>query len=343
MTATERFTRPQPRYTEASLVKKLEELGIGRPSTYAPTISTIQQRGYVEKREKEGVKRDFQVLTLQADKVKTATSNENVGAEKNKLFPTDLGMVVTDFLREHFEKVMDYDFTAKIEAEFDNIAEGRQEWNKMIDDFYHPFHENVAHTIETASRAKGERELGVDPQSGKPVVARLGRFGPMVQIGAAEQEEKPRFAKLRTNQSIETISLEEALELFRLPRNVGQFEGEDVIINIGRFGPYAQHAGAFYSLKKEMDPYTVLLEEVAPLIDEKRKAKAESEIKVFEKEKIRILKGPYGPYIKQGLRNYKLPKEKLETAASLTIEEVKAIIEEAKANPPKKAPRGKKK
>jgi DNA topoisomerase-1 len=343
MTATERFTRPQPRYTEASLVKKLEELGIGRPSTYAPTISTIQQRGYVEKREKEGVKREFQVLTLQSDKVNTATSSENVGAEKNKLFPTDLGMVVTDFLREHFEKVMDYDFTAKIEAEFDNIAEGRQEWNKMIDDFYHPFHENVEHTIETASRAKGERELGVDPQSGKPVVARLGRFGPMVQIGAAEQEEKPRFAKLRTNQSIETISLEEALELFRLPRNVGQFEGEDVVINIGRFGPYAQHAGAFYSLKKEMDPYTVLLEEVAPLIDEKRKAKAESEIKIFEKEKIRILKGPYGPYIKQGLRNYKLPKEKLETAAALTIEEVKAIIEEAKANPPKKVPRGKKK
>jgi DNA topoisomerase-1 len=212
----------------------------------------------------------------------------------------------------------------------------------MIDDFYHPFHETVVHTTETASRAKGERELGVDPQSGKPVVARLGRFGPMVQIGAAEQEEKPKFAKLRTNQSIETITLEEALELFRLPRNVGQFEGEDVIINIGRFGPYAQHAGAFYSLKKEMDPYTVLLEEVAPLIDEKRKAKAESEIKVFEKEKIRILKGPYGPYIKQGLRNYKIPKEKTETAAALTIEEVKAIIEEVKANPPKKTARGKK-
>lgn len=342
MNATERFTRPQPRYTEASLVKKLEELGIGRPSTYAPTISTVQARGYVEKREKEGVKREYQVLTLQNDKVTKATASENVGAEKNKLFPTDLGMVVTDFLREHFEKVMDYDFTAKIEAEFDNIAEGRQLWNKMIDDFYHPFHDSVEHTIETASRAKGERELGVDPQSGKPVVARLGRFGPMVQIGAAEQEEKPKFAKLRTNQSIETISLEEALELFRLPRNIGQFEAEDVIINIGRFGPYAQHAGAFYSLKKEMDPYTVLLEEVAPLIEEKRKAKAESEIKVFEKEKIRILKGPYGPYIKQGLRNYKIPKEKLENAAALTIEEVKAIIEEVKANPPKKTARGKK-
>ena len=348
MQATERFTRPQPRYTEASLVKKLEELGIGRPSTYAPTISTIQARGYVEKRDKEGVKRNFQVLTLKDDKVTAVTDSENFGAEKSKLFPTDLGMVVNDFLREHFTKVMDYDFTAKIEAEFDHIAEGRQVWNKMIDDFYLPFHENVEHTIETASRAKGERELGVDPVSGKPVVARLGRFGPMVQIGvsatgeAAATEEKPRFAKLRTNQSIETITLEEAMELFKLPRNLGVFEGEDVVVNIGRFGPYAQHAGQFYSLKKEMDPYTVELIEVAPLIEEKRKAKAESEIKVFEKEKIRILKGPYGPYIKQGLRNYKIPKEQAETPAALTIEDVKVIIEEAKANPPKKAPRGKK-
>jgi len=363
MQATERFSRPQPRYTEASLVKKLEELGIGRPSTYAPTISTIQQRGYVEKRDKEGVKRDFQVLTLRDDKIIKETSSENFGAEKNKIFPTDLGMVVNDFLREHFAKVMDYDFTAKIEAEFDHIAEGRQQWNKMIDDFYLPFHENVEHTIETASRAKGERELGIDPVSGKPVVARLGRFGPMVQIGLSavappkepgakrkkaepvvvdDSEEKPKFAKLRTNQSIETITLEEAMELFRLPRNLGAFEGEDVIINIGRFGPYAQHAGQFYSLKKEMDPYSVGMDEIAPLIEEKRKAKAESEVKVFEKEKIRILRGPYGPYIKQGLRNYKIPKEKAENPAALTIEEVKAIIEEGKANPPKKSARGKK-
>ncbi len=342
MLATERFSRPAPRYTEASLVKKLEELGIGRPSTYAPTISTVQQRGYVEKRDKEGVKREFQVLALQHDKITKVTESENTGAEKNKLFPTDLGMVVTDFLREHFGKVMDYDFTAKIEAEFDHIAEGRQLWNKMIDDFYIPFHESVEHTIETASRAKGERELGVDPVSGKPIVARLGRFGPMVQIGVADSEEKPRFAKLRTNQSIETITLEEAMELFKLPRNLGAFEGEDVIINIGRFGPYAQHAGQFYSLKKEMDPYTVEMDEVAPLIEEKRKSKAESEIKVFEKEKIRILKGPYGPYIKQGLRNYKIPKEKAEDPAALTLEDVKAIIEEGKANPPKKNVKGRK-
>ena len=343
MVATERFSRPAPRYTEASLVKKLEELGIGRPSTYAPTISTVQARGYVEKRDKDGVKRNFQVLTLQNDKVTTNTSSENFGAEKNKLFPTDLGMVVTDFLREHFEKVMDYDFTAKIEAEFDEIAEGRQLWNKMIDDFYLPFHVSVEHTIENATRAKGERELGVDPVSGKPVVARLGRFGPMVQIGATtEGEEKPRFAKLRTNQSIETITLDEAMELFRLPRNLGQFENEDIVVNIGRFGPYAQHAGQFYSLKKDMDPYTVDLAQVTPLIAEKRQAKLESEVKVFEKEKIRILRGPYGLYIKQGLKNYKIPKEKTETAATLTIEEVKAIIEEQKANPPKKVARRKK-
>jgi DNA topoisomerase-1 len=343
MRASQRFTRPQPRYTEASLVKKLEELGIGRPSTYAPTISTVQQRGYVEKRDKEGVKRELEILTLKDDTVTTRTDSENTGAERNKLFPTDLGMVVTDFLSEHFQRVMDYSFTAKIEEEFDEIANGKQKWNKMIDEFYHPFHETVEHTMENAGRASGEHELGVDPASGKPVIARLGRFGPMVQIGAQDDEDKPRFAKLRTNQSIETITLEEAMELFKLPRKLGLFEGEDVVVNIGRFGPYAQHDSKFYSLKKEMDPYTVELEEIAPLIEEKRKAAAENTIKIFEKDKIKILKGPYGPYIKQGLRNYKIPKDKLETAANLTIEEVKAIIEEVKANPPKKTARGKKK
>lgn len=343
MRSTERFTRPQPRYTEASLVKKLEELGIGRPSTYAPTISTIQQRGYVEKRDKEGIPRVYRILTLKDKEISKKEETENVGAERNKLFPTDLGLVVTDFLSEHFQKVMDYGFTAKIEQEFDDIAQGKIVWHKMIDSFYHPFHENVAHTLEHAERAKGERQLGEDPESGKPVVARLGRFGPMVQIGGTEDEEKPRFAKLRPTQSIETITFDEAMELFKLPRKLGLFEDIDVVVNIGRFGPYAQHDGKFYSLKKEMDPYTVELDEVAPLIEEKRKAAVENTIKIFEKEKIKILKGPYGPYIKQGLRNYKLPKEKQETAADLTIEEVKAIIEEVKANPPKKAARGKKK
>ncbi len=342
MNATERFTRPAPRYTEASLVKKLEELGIGRPSTYAPTISTVQARGYVEKREKEGVKREYEILTLKNNEVTEKKESENTGAERNKLFPTDLGMVVTDFLSEHFNNIMDYSFTAKIEEEFDEIAQGKEQWNKVIASFYEPFHQSVEHTMEHAGRAKGERELGTDPATGKPVFARLGRFGPMVQIGTTEDEEKPRFAKLRTNQSIETISLDEAMELFKLPRTLGLFEGVDVVVNIGRFGPYAQHDGKFYSLKKEMDPYTVELEEVAPLIEEKRKAAAESTIKIFEKEKIKILKGPYGPYIKQGLRNYKIPKDKLETAANLTIEEVKAIIEELKANPPKKTARAKK-
>jgi len=298
MKATERFTRPLPRYTEASLVKKLEELGIGRPSTYAPTISTIQARGYVERRDKEGVKREFQVYSLKDEKLTEHKDSENTGAERSKLFPTDLGLVVTDFLNEHFKSVMDYNFTAKIEAEFDEIAGGRQVWNKMIDTFYSPFHTQVELTIEHAGRAKGERELGVDTISGKPVVARLGRFGPMVQIGGTEDEEKPRFAKLRATQSIETITFDEAMELFKLPRKLGVFEGEDVVVNIGRFGPYAQHAGKFYSLKKEMDPYTVELEEVGPLIVEKRKAAEESTIKIFEKRKDQNTQRPIWPLYK---------------------------------------------
>ncbi|MGE7774448.1 type I DNA topoisomerase [Chitinophaga sp. NPDC101104] len=344
MKATERFTRPAPRYTEASLVKKLEELGIGRPSTYAPTITTIQKRGYVEKRDKEGVKRDFRILWLKNDKISKQTDQENTGAEKAKLFPTDLGMLVTDFLKQYFDRVMDYGFTARIEEEFDEIAGGKKKWNKMLSDFYAPFHNNVEETLEKAERVKGERLLGEDPASGKPVTARMGRFGPMVQIGKVDDEEKPRFAKLKQTQSIETITFEEAMDLFRLPRNLGLFEGTEVSVNIGRFGPYAQHDKKFYSLKKEMDPYTVELEEVAPLIVEKRQAKDERTIKVFEKEKIQVLRGPYGPYLKVGLRNYKLPKEKHETAADITVEEAKAIIEELKANPPKKkAPPRKKK
>ncbi|MBW8683991.1 type I DNA topoisomerase [Chitinophaga rhizophila] len=344
MKATERYTRPAPRYTEASLVKKLEELGIGRPSTYAPTITTVQKRGYVEKRDKEGVKRDFRILSLKADKISKVTETENTGAEKSKLFPTDLGMIVTDFLNQYFSSVMDYGFTAKIEGEFDEVAHGKKIWNKMLNDFYTPFHKDVENTLENAERVKGERLLGTDAESGKPIVARMGRYGPMIQIGKAEDEEKPKFAKMKSTQSIETITLDEAMELFRLPRNLGQFEDQDVLVNIGRFGPYAAHDKKFYSLKKEMDPYTVELDEIAPLIVEKRAAKDERTIKIFEKEKIQILKGPYGPYIKQGLRNYKIPKEKIDTAADITLEEAKAIIEDVKANPPKKkAPPRKKK
>ncbi|HVU57043.1 MAG TPA: type I DNA topoisomerase [Puia sp.] len=342
MKAVERFSRPQPRYTEASLVKKLEELGIGRPSTYAPTISTILKRGYVEKRDKEGVKRDFRIFLLKDNNVKKLVEQENTGAEKSKLFPTDLGLVVTDFLKQYFDDIMDYHFTARIEEEFDEVAQGKIQWNKMIDDFYNPFKKDVDNTIETAERIKGERELGMDPASGKKVIARMGRYGPMVQIGDVSDEEKPRFAKLKNTQSIETISFDEAMELFRLPRNLGSFEDSDVVVNIGRFGPYIAHDKKFYSLGKEYDPYSITFDEATPIIVEKRAAKEERTIKVFEKEKIQVLRGPYGPYIKQGLRNYKLPKEKQDTAADLSLEEVKAIIEEVKANPPKRVPRKKK-
>jgi DNA topoisomerase-1 len=336
MKATERFSRPQPRYTEASLVKKLEELGIGRPSTYAPTISTILKRGYVEKRDKEGVKRNYRVLVLKGDQVTTTTEQENTGAEKSKLFPTDLGLVVTDFLVQYFDDVMDYGFTARIESEFDEIALGKMQWNKMLDDFYLPFKKDVDNTMETAERIKGEKELGIDPVSGKRVVARMGRYGPMVQIGDVSDEEKPRFAKLKNTQSIETISYDEAMELFRLPRVLGTFEDKEVQVNIGRFGPYIAHDGKFYSLGKDHDPYEIGLDEAAPMIVEKRKAKEERTIKVFEKEKIQLLRGPYGPYIKKGLRNFPIPKEKQEEAVNLSIEEVQQLIEHAIANPPKK-------
>ena len=343
MTGLERFSRPASRYTEASLVKKLEELGIGRPSTYAPTITTIMKRNYVEKREKEGVKRIYQILSLNPkDEIKSETASEITGAEKNKLSPTDLGLVVTDFLKLHFEKVMDFGFTAKIEGQFDEIADGKLKWSKMLENFYQPFHETIEHTLETAERAKGERELGFDPVSGKKLIARMGRYGPMVQIGHQDEEEKPRFAKLKASQSIETISFDEAMELFKLPRALGLFEDEEVSVNIGRFGPYAAHSKKFYSLNKEMDPYTVTLEELTPMIAEKRKAKDERTIKVFEKEKIQLLRGPYGPYIKQGLRNFKLTKEQQEKVETLTIEEVKEIIEELKKNPPRKTARKKK-
>lgn len=343
LTATEKYSRPQPRYTEASLVKKLEELGIGRPSTYAPTISTILKRGYVEKREKEGTKRDFRVLSLQKGKIERVIEQENTGAEKGKLFPTDLGSVVTDFLIQYFNHVMDYGFTAKIENEFDEIAEGDQDWSKMLKDFYSPFKKDVDHTMEKAERISGERELGNDPVSGKRVIARMGRYGPMVQMGETTEEEKPKFAKLRADQSIETILLNDALELFKLPRILGEFENTEVQVNIGRFGPYIAHDKKFYSLAKEYDPYEIILETAIPIIEEKRKAKDERTIKVFEKEKIQLLKGPYGIYIKKGLRNFPIPKEKQEEAKDLTIEEVQAMIEYAIANPSRGKRKAKKK
>jgi DNA topoisomerase-1 len=333
MLATERFSRPQPRYTEASLVKKLEELGIGRPSTYAPTISTILKRGYVEKRDKEGIKRNFRIVRLSSGKITKVTEQENTGAEKSKLFPTDLGSVVTDFLIQYFKQVMDYGFTAKIESEFDNIAEGDEDWSKMLKDFYTPFKKDVEFTMEKAERISGERALGTDPVTGKKVIARMGRYGPMVQIGDTTDEEKARFAKLKVDQSIETINFDEAMELFKLPRILGEFENEPVQVNIGRFGPYIAHDKKFYSLAKEFDPYEISLETAVPIIVEKRKSKDERTVKVFEKEKIQLLRGPYGIYIKKGLKNFPIPKEKQENAQNLSIDEVNVMIEEAIANP----------
>ncbi|MFT3844136.1 MAG: type I DNA topoisomerase [Lacibacter sp.] len=296
MNAVERFTRPAPRYTEASLVKKLEELGIGRPSTYAPTISTILKRGYVEKRDKEGVQREFRVLHLKSDKVTKGTEFENTGAEKSKLFPTSIGLVVTDFLKQYFDDIMDYGFTAKIEEEFDEVADGKLIWSEMLKDFYKPFKKDVENTIENAERIKGERELGVDAATGKKIVARMGRFGPMVQIGEASEEEKPKFAALRKNQSIETISLEEALDLFKLPHSLGEYEGQEVTVNIGRFGPYVKFGDQFVSIPKGEEPLEVTMERAVELIREKQSADAP--VAFFEGKPVTKGKGRFGPFIK---------------------------------------------
>ena len=325
ITATERFSKAAARYTEASLVKKLEELGIGRPSTYAPTISTIQKRGYVVKETREGVARAFSVYTLCDGSVSSEKRTEMAGAEKNKLFPTDIGSVVTDFLTEHFSNILDYHFTAQVEKQFDDIADGQQEWHQMIDSFYRPFHETIERTTKESKRVTGERMLGSDPASGEPISVRIGRFGPMVQIGDSQNEEvKPRYAKLRPTQSIETITLEEALELFRLPRILGTFEEQDVKVAIGRFGPYVQHSGKFVSLKKDHDPYTISLDEAVVLIQEKRTADENKTIQVFSEQDIQILNGRYGPYIKKGKDNYKIPKDK--SAEHLTVEDCLEII-----------------
>ena len=296
MKAIERFTRALPRYTEASLVKKLEELGIGRPSTYAPTISTILKRGYVEKRDKEGVQRQYEVFVLQHDKISAKTETENTGAEKSKLFPTDLGLVVTDFLKQHFKEIMDYNFTAKIEEEFDEVAQGKLQWSKMIDHFYNPFKTDVENTIETAERISGEKKLGTDPQSGRPVIARMGRYGPMVQIGNTEDEEKPRFAKLKQTQSIETINLEDALDLFKLPLTLGEYEGQEIQVNTGRFGPYIKYGEQFISLAKGEDPLEIDMDRAIELIGQKQVADAP--IGTYEGLPITKGKGRFGPFIK---------------------------------------------
>ena len=295
MTATERFSKHSARYTEASLVKKMEELGIGRPSTYAPTISTIIKRTYVEKKDKEGVKRTFRILKLKNDIITKMMEQENTGAEKSKLFPTDLGLVVTDFLNQHFTKVMDYSFTANIEKEFDEIADGKMQWSKMVESFYNPFHIGVAHTLETAERAVGERMLGTS-EDGKPIIARMGRYGPMVQIGSQNDEEKPRFAKLKAGQSIETITLEEAQELFKLPLSLGEHDNLEVSVNLGRFGPYVKFGEQFVSIPKGEDLWSVTLERAIEIINAKQKEDAP--IGFFDEKPITKGKGRFGPFIK---------------------------------------------
>jgi len=327
MIARERFSKALARYNEAALVKKMEELGIGRPSTYAPTISTIQKRGYVEKKDREGKERAYRVLTLKGNEIVKKTEIEITGAEKMKLFPTDVGAVVNDFLAVNFQNVMDYNFTARIEEEFDEIANGNMEWHAMIDGFYKPFHSSVEHTTENAERASGERDLGVDPASGKPLIVRIGRYGPMAQIGKQENEgdEKPRYAKLRPNQSLETITAEEALQLFRLPRNLGMYEEKEVVVAIGRFGPYVRHDSKFVSVPKEYDVYEIDLNTCIELIEKKRKADAEKNIKNFPEKDVHILNGRFGAYIKSGDNNYRIPKDK--DPKELTLEECLEIIE----------------
>jgi DNA topoisomerase-1 len=326
--AMQRFTSAPARYTEASLVKKLEELGIGRPSTYAPTISTIQNRSYVLKEDREGKERKYSILTLKAGKISESVQTEIYNREKAKLFPDNIGMIVNDFLVEYFKEIMDYNFTALVEKDFDEIAAGQVVWTEMIDKFYKPFHKKVEKTLEVSDYSKGERQLGNDPASGKMVIARMGRYGPIVQIGNAESgdEDKPRYASLQKGQHLETLTLEEALELFKLPRTLGEYEGKEMVVSIGRFGPYIRHDSKFYSLKKGIDdPYKIIPERAIELIREKIESDKNRVIRIFEDEPdLQILNGHWGPYISYKKKNYKIPK-KIEPA-KLTLEECLKII-----------------
>ena len=320
--ATEKYTRASARFTEASLVKKLEELGIGRPSTYAPTISTIQKRDYVHKEERMGTERGYKVFTLNKKKeIINEKKTEITGADKGKLFPTDIAMLVTDFLNQHFPQIMDYQFTAHVEDELDEIALGKMSYSKMLGEFYHPFHKNVEHTTETSERASGERILGVDPKTKKTISVRMARFGPVAQLtDPNDPEAKPEYAGIRRDQKMELLTLEEALELFKLPRVVGTFEDKEIVAAIGRFGPYLRHDGKFYSLKKEFDPHTVSEEDAIMIIEAKRVSDSEKFIKVFDEDPTyQILNGRWGPYLKVGKKNIKLPKDR--DPASFTFEE----------------------
>lgn len=326
MTAQQKFTQQPFRYTEAMLVKKLEELGIGRPSTYAPTISTIQKRGYVVKEDRTGTSRAYRLITMKKGEISEQEKTENIGYEKAKLFPTDIGMVVNAFLLQHFENIMDYNFTASVEEEFDEIAEGKMVWNQMIRDFYDPFHKQIEETLGISGKVSGEKLLGTDPATGENVFVKIGRYGPMVQIGDADGEKKPRFAALKKGQSIDTISLDEALELFRLPRSLGDFENAEIIVATGRFGPYVKHNAAFYSLGKDDDPLTVTQERAIGIIKAKRELDQQKILHEFkvEKDVIRVLNGRYGAYITFNKENYKIPKGK--NPKDLTVEECREII-----------------
>ena len=339
--ATERFTQHPPRYTEASLVRKLEELGIGRPSTYAPTISTIQQRGYVEKGEKSGEERSYNILSLQDSKITDVTQTEITGAEKAKLMPTDTGTVVNDFLMEYFPNILDYNFTASVEKQFDEIAEGEKKWTAILKDFYKDFHPSVENTLATKNAHKaGERIFGEEPGSGKQVSVKIGRFGPVVQIGTAGDNEKPRFAQLKKDMSIETITLEEALELFKLPRTLGEYEGKTVTIGTGRYGPYVHNNGMYTSLPKTIDPLEITLAEAIQLIREKKDAEAQKHIKKFEEEpELEILNGRYGPYISYKGSNYKIPKDII--PQDLNLDACREIIKLQSDPDAPKAKRGK--
>jgi DNA topoisomerase-1 len=342
ITATQRYSRPPSRYTEASLVKKLEELGIGLPSTYAPTISTIQKREYVERTEIEGFQRNFLVLELESEAITRHEKIETTGADKGKLAPTDIGMLVNDFLLEHFPKVMDFQFTANVEEEFDHIAAGNLDWKQMIDTFYRPFHANVEDTIENSERITGERILGADPVSGWQVSVRMGRFGPIaVKTNLEDAEAKPLYANLRQGMHIEQLTFEDAMELFKLPREVGMFEEKDMVIGVGRFGPYVRHDGKFVSLKKEQDPLAITSEEAIELILEKRTKDANRMIHDYATEGVQVLNGMYGPYITQNKKNYKIPKGT--DAQGLTLEACLEIITNTpESKPAKKSPRAKK-
>lgn len=334
--ATERFTQRPSRYTEASLVRKMEELGIGRPSTYAPTISTIQNREYVEKRTVEGLERTYNIIKLKDGKIKDSNKKEIAGTDKNKLVPTDTGMVVNDFLVEYFPKILDYNFTANVEKDFDRIAEGKQKWNKSIKDFYEVFHPIVEETIEMRMEQKaGERILGNDPKTGRQVSVKIGRYGPLAQIGVSGEEEKPIFAGLLKTQSLETITLEEALKLFELPRNLGLFRDKEMIVAVGRFGPYVRHDGKFVSIPKGVDPMEITTEEAIELIEEKERKDREKIIKTFEEEPdLQVLNGRYGPYIAYKKQNYKIPKK--QTPEELSLEDCRRIIADTDAGKDKK-------